>query len=226
MQVREVVQRAIVSNGDFKHAVLEVCLDRQGQPSTKLLGYYLRRHVGEVINGYRLVRAIKTKIGTPWKVERVNPAKINQPETSSPSSPTDSKKSLEPLQGKDFRVGDDAKVSSPTLNPLQGKPFSDSKQSSGDDGDDVLPRYKMNLVDEQLTNGGKTHSTQSVPSFELTNAPQPPPNGASAENLWMHWTKINTAVLVLRYGDIETLIRVPGEPQPRKVPTSELEETA
>lgn len=71
MQVRDVVQRAIATDGDFKHAILEVCLDRQGQPSTKLMGYYLRRNNGVVVNGYRVVRGTRLTLGFPWKVEKI-----------------------------------------------------------------------------------------------------------------------------------------------------------
>jgi hypothetical protein len=75
MQVRDLVQKAITTDGDFKHAVLEVCLDKQGQPSTKILGYFLRRNAGVVVNGYRLVRGQRMTAGFPWKVEIVQPPK-------------------------------------------------------------------------------------------------------------------------------------------------------
>jgi hypothetical protein len=92
-QVREIVQKAIAADGDFKHAVLEVCLDRQGQPSTKILGYYLRRMTGVVVNGYRLVRGQRLTAGFPWKVEKVQPLKkINEPEISTSSTLSTSKK--------------------------------------------------------------------------------------------------------------------------------------
>jgi hypothetical protein len=86
-QVREIVQMAIAADGDFKHVVLEVCLDRQGQPSTKILGYYLRRMTGVVVNGYRLVRGQRLTAGFPWKVEKVQPLKkTNELETSTSST--------------------------------------------------------------------------------------------------------------------------------------------
>jgi hypothetical protein len=91
-QVREIVQQAIAADGDFKHAVLEVCLDRQGQPSTKILGYYLRRMTGVVVNGYRLVRGQRLTAGFPWKVDKVSPPqKINEPEISTSSTLSTSK---------------------------------------------------------------------------------------------------------------------------------------
>jgi hypothetical protein len=83
IQVRDVVQKAIAYEGDFRHAIFEVCLDRQGNPSPKLLGYYLRRVNGVVIDGYRLVRGGRTNSGFPWKVE-----KLDRSETSTPSTPS------------------------------------------------------------------------------------------------------------------------------------------
>jgi Domain of unknown function (DUF3854) len=161
-QARDIVQQAIATDGDFKHAVLEVCLDRQGQPSTKILGYYLRRNAGVVVNGYRLVRGQKTMTGVPWKVEKVQPTqKINQGEVSSSSSWGDTKKSPEPIQGNNLSAYDDAKSSSyPSMDsvakshddkkvssykpePLQTEAFSDSKQPLHDDDDDNQPRHKV-----------------------------------------------------------------------------------
>jgi hypothetical protein len=160
-QVREIVQQAIAADGDFKHAVLEVCLDRQGQPSTKILGYYLRRMTGVVVNGYRLVRCQKTMTGVPWKVEKVQPTKkINQGEVSSSSSWSDARKAPEPIQENDLSAYDDAKSSSCTSvdsvakshddtflssckpEPIQPEPFSHLDQPFHDDDDDDDPRYK------------------------------------------------------------------------------------
>jgi hypothetical protein len=96
-QAREIVQEALSNERElgksiqdkdaFKHAILEVCLDRQGQPSTKILGYYLRRMTGVVVNGHRLVRGQRLTAGFPWKVEKVHPLKkTNEPETSTLST--------------------------------------------------------------------------------------------------------------------------------------------
>ncbi len=85
-QVREIVQMAIADNGEFKNAVFDICLDRQGQPSSKMLGYYLRKHAGVVVNGYRLVRGTRATAGFPWKVEQVSPKKSFEPETSTSST--------------------------------------------------------------------------------------------------------------------------------------------
>jgi putative DNA primase/helicase len=86
-QAREIVQMAIASDSDFKHAILEVCLDRQGQPSIKSFGYYLRRVTGVVANGYRLVRGQRLTAGFPWKVEQVQSnQKVNGLEISTSST--------------------------------------------------------------------------------------------------------------------------------------------
>jgi hypothetical protein len=115
VQVRDVVQRAIAVDGDFRHAIFEVCLDRQGQLSTKLLGYYLRRVNGIVVNGYRLVRGAKTKVGASWRVEKIQPTeKQKRFKTSSPSSSS----LTETTEEKDLEAGDD-KISA----------FSQKKQS-------------------------------------------------------------------------------------------------
>jgi hypothetical protein len=149
MQVRDVVQKAIAAAGDFRNAILEVCLDRQGQPSTKLLGYYLRRNSGVVVNGYRLARLNKTMNGVPWRVEKIEPVKKpNQPGVSSSSSWSDTQKQPEPLQENNLSAYDDAKSSSYKPEPLQENNLSaydDAKSSS----------YKPEPMQREASSGSK-----------------------------------------------------------------------
>jgi hypothetical protein len=165
VQVRDVIQRAIAAEGDFRAAIFEVCLDKQNQPSSKLLGYFLRRNTGVVVNGYRLVRGQKTKMGIPWKVEVVeNQKKLQIGSSSSPSSPPN-----EQTQSRqDFGVGDDAKLSSPQSQKLEElnhselinavtmqnhrhptgtqlqQVFQPKEIKNGDDGDDISGYQEIN----------------------------------------------------------------------------------
>jgi Domain of unknown function (DUF3854) len=163
-QVREIVQMTSNDSGEFKNAVFDVCLDRQGQPSSKMLGYYLRKYSGVVVNGYRLARGEKTKHGVTWKVELlVLPQNPGEPETSSPSSPPNP----ETTNQQGFETGDDAKVSSltskndavdeaVTMQKHRHQPEMPSDKEvqgfnsrDGDDGDDTSSP-KGFLVEEEI----------------------------------------------------------------------------
>lgn len=159
---RTIVQLALTGGQEFKNAVLDVCVDRQGQLSNKLLGYYLRRNAGVVVNGLRLVRGTKTKSGVTWKVERIENS--NRPETSSPSSPPNGETSA----GQGFQGGDDGDgiVTAKQEELLEqaasdqkkvtmlnhrhhrhrgetstGQAFQGGDGDDGDDGDDVSSRF-------------------------------------------------------------------------------------
>jgi hypothetical protein len=155
LTAQALIQRAIATSGDLKNTLLEVCLDpRQGQPSPKLLGYFLRRSNGVVVNGYRLTRRPKTKSGVEWSVEAVTITKPSSPpsnaitvtvsrfggddgdDTPNRSGNLAQVKQVDDSPTQDSGVVTLVKVSSPPSNTIAAT----VSRFSGDDGDDTPNR--------------------------------------------------------------------------------------
>jgi hypothetical protein len=154
LTAQALIQRAIATNGDLKNTLLEICLDRQGQPSPKLLGYFLRRSNGVVVNGYRLTRRPKTKSGVEWSVEVVTITKPSSPpsntitatvsrfggddgdDTPNRSGNLAQVKQVDDSPTQDSGVVTLAKVSPPPSNTITAT----VSRFSGDDSDDTPNR--------------------------------------------------------------------------------------
>ena len=149
---------------DLHSALLDICLDRQGQLSTRLLGYYLKKHTGVVAAGYRIERLAKGMHGVQWQVKQIS----QRPKVSSSSSCNSDLESLEPSPARDYSAYDDAKVSSCSPHPpshpshddgevssypkepFAGLDYGDSKVTLYDDDDDVYLQKKMAFNHEEV----------------------------------------------------------------------------
>ena len=165
-KAKEITQKVTACNQDsdevkcidFRDCVLDVCRDRQGQPSSRLLGYYLRKHHGVVVNNLRLVRNKGSKNTAIWLVEKVN----DDEQEASPSITTPISKSL---SEKDLEQdGDKNQYHHPSgATNEQGKGSSDLSPSISED-------YGIKVLKDEVVMGGDTqHSLHLSGQGSISN---------------------------------------------------------